>query len=151
MRRKDREITEIREIEDILQKGQVCHLGLSNDDQPYVVPMNYGYSEGYLYLHSATEGQKVDMARKNPRVCFQVDVDVQVTSAAEACGWGCDYKSVIGTGSVKFLEEPEDKAEALNVIMEHYAGQSFEFPPQALARVLVWKISIETMTGKKRG
>lgn len=150
MRRKDREITEIREIEDILQKGQVCHLGLSNDDQPYVVPMNYGYSEGFLYLHSALEGQKADMARKNPRVCFEVDVDVQVTSDPEPCGWGCNYKSVIGTGSVEFLEGPEDKAEALNVIMEHYAGRSFEFPPQALSRILVWKIGVETLTGKKR-
>ena len=151
MRRKDREITDINEIGSILQQGQVCHLGLTVEDQPYVVPMNYGYREGYLYLHSALEGQKVDMARKNPRVCFEVDVEVQVTSDPEPCGWGCNYRSVIGTGSVEFLEDPEDKAEALNVIMQHYAGQTFEFPPQTLSRVLVWKIIIETLTGKKRG
>lgn len=151
MRRKDREITEIKELEAILEKGTVCHLGLSNDDQPYVVPMNYGYNNGYLYLHSALEGLKADMAKKNPKVCFQVDTDVEIISSPEACEWGCRYKSVIGTGSVEFPADPEQKAEALNIIMAHYSGKTFEFPPQALARVLVWKVKVDTLTGKKCG
>ncbi|HPI98048.1 MAG TPA: pyridoxamine 5'-phosphate oxidase family protein [Synergistales bacterium] len=149
MRLKDREITDVKEMESILERGQVCHLGLSMDGQPYVVPMNYGYRDGYLYLHSAPIGQKVDMARKNPRVCFEVDVDVEVFSDPEPCEWGCRYQSVIGTGWVEFLEKMEDKSEALNVLMEHYAGKSFEFPPQALSRVLVWKVKVDTLTGKK--
>lgn len=149
MRRQDREITEIKEIEEILQKGQVCHLGLSNDDQPYVVPMNYGYRDGYLYLHSAPMGQKVDMAMKNPKVCFQVDVDVEVFSDPEPCEWGCKYKSVIGTGWVEFPEKLEEKTEALNVLMEHYSGKTFEFPPQAISRVLVWKVKVDSISGKK--
>lgn len=149
MRRSDREVTDIQEIEAILKKGQVCHLGLSNDGQPYVVPMNYGYRDGYLYMHSALEGQKVDMARKNPKVCFQVDVDVKVVSNPEACAWGCKYRSVIGTGVIEFLEDAGEKAEALNVVMEHYAGKTFEFPPQALARVMVWKVKVGSLTGKQ--
>lgn len=150
MRRQDREITEISEIEEILRKGQVCHIGLSCGDQPYVVPMNYGYRDGYLYLHSAPEGQKVDMARKNPKICFQVDVDTEVVSGPEACNWSCKYRSVIGTGRVEFPEKIEEKAEALNVLMEHYSGKTFEFPPQAISRVLIWKVKVDSITGKKK-
>jgi hypothetical protein len=150
MRRSDREITDINEIEEILQKGQVCHLGLSYNDQPYVVPMNYGYRDGYLYLHSASEGQKVDMARKNPKICFEVDIDAEVySSGPEACNWSSRYRSVIGTGRVEFPENVEEKAEALNVMMEHYAGKTFEIPPQAIARILVWKVKVDSITGKK--
>lgn len=150
MRRHEKEITDISEIEEILQKGQVCHIGLSNDGQPYVVPMNYGYRDGYLYLHSASEGQKVDMARKNPKICFEVDIDGEVySSGPESCNWSCKYRSVIGTGRVEFTEKAEEKAEALNVMMEHYSGKTFEFSPQAISRVLIWKVKVDRITGKK--
>jgi hypothetical protein len=112
MRRHEKEITDISEIEEILQKGQVCHIGLSNDGQPYVVPMNYGYRDGYLYLHSAPVGQKVDMARKNPKICFEVDIDGEVySSGPESCNWSCKYRSIISTGR---MESPE-KAEEIGI------------------------------------
>jgi hypothetical protein len=120
MRRHEKEITDISEIEEILQKGQVCHIGLSNDGQPYVVPMNYGYRDGYLYLHSAPVGQKVDMARKNPKICFEVDIDGEVySSGPESCNWSCKYRSIISTGR---MESPE-KAEEMGI----YASSEMDF------------------------
>lgn len=65
VRRKDKEITNRAEIEGILKKAFICHLGLSDGDLPYVVPMNYGYEDGHIYLHCATEGKKLDIIKKN--------------------------------------------------------------------------------------
>ena len=43
MRRKDREVTDIRQIENIIEKTKVVHIGIIDDGVPYVVPMQYGY------------------------------------------------------------------------------------------------------------
>ena len=62
--RREREITDIEEIIKILEKENIIHIGLVDGDEPYVVPMNYGFTmeNGKLtiYLHGATEGKKLD-------------------------------------------------------------------------------------------
>ena len=64
MRRKDREITDIHKIEKILSSAKYLHLGVLDDEYPYVVPLHYGYqiNGGKLtfYVHSAKEGHKLD-------------------------------------------------------------------------------------------
>ncbi len=64
MRRSDREIQSKVVIEEILKEGFVCHLGLVDGDQPYVVPLNYAYKDGFVYVHSASSGRKLDLIRK---------------------------------------------------------------------------------------
>ena len=78
MRKKEREITDIGEIEKIIRKATVCRLGLALNDVPYVVPLSFGYADKTLYLHGAKEGKKLDIIRQNNRVCFEVDVDSEV-------------------------------------------------------------------------
>ena len=72
--RRELQITDINEIKEILDKGTVLHLGLVDGDEPYVVPMNYGYTlvDGKLtiYLHGATAGRKLDIMRVNPKIFF---------------------------------------------------------------------------------
>ncbi|SRR6056297_23296 len=149
MRKSDREITDIQEIEEILNKGKVCSIAFCNEGRPYVVPMNYGYRDSELYLHSALSGKKVDLAQKNPGVCCTVYLEEKIISSAEPCEWTCNYRSVIADGEVEFLSGEKEKSEGLNVLMEHYAGKSFEFPAEALSRVLVWRVRLSNITGKK--
>ena len=101
MRRKDREITDIETIRSILDKAKVLHLAMIDGDRPYVVPLHYGYTlqEGRLtlYLHSAKEGRKLDVLRKNDRVAFVLETDVSLISGGElACKYGSAYASVMG-------------------------------------------------------
>ena len=75
MRRSDKEITERSEMDEILGRASICHLGLNDGGECYVVPVNYGYDGGCLYVHSAREGRKIDILRADKRVSFTVYAD----------------------------------------------------------------------------
>ena len=152
MRRKDKEIQDADEIIGIIQKASVCRLGLCCDNVPYVVPLSFGYRGGCLYFHSAKQGKKMDMIRANPRVCFEIDMGVEAIEADQPCDWGMKYESVIGFGRASVLEDPEEKKQGLNVIMEHYSPR----PPQpyaesVLEHTAVVRVQVEEMTGKRSG
>ncbi len=149
MRRKEREIKDQKEIERILKACSVCRLAMVDEDRPYLVPMNFGYRDGALYLHSAREGKKIDLIRKNPHVCFEVDEIIGFRKAERACDWGVEYESVIGSGIAVFLAGPEEKRRALDTIMAHYSDGAYDYPDSMLERTRVIQIEIEKMTGKK--
>ncbi len=150
MRRKDREITNQAEIEAVLKKAFVCHLGLADGDQPYVVPMNYGYEDGHIYLHGADEGKKIDILKKNDKVCFEMELFQSeiIKGGDQPCDWGTAFRSVIGFGTAKLLENVEDKTRALNVILKAHDDRSFTFPEEMLKMTAVIDITIREMTGK---
>jgi len=151
MRKKEREITDLSEIEGIIQKAKVCRVAFVDGTGPYIVPVNFGYERGALYVHGADAGHKIEILKKNNRVCFEMDEDVEIRSAEKACKFSLKYRSVIGTGKVRFLEKDEEKARALNVIMRHYSDRDFSFSKPDLDSVLVWKIEIDSLSGKKAG
>jgi len=94
MRRNEREIYDREEMEAIIQRAQVCRIGLSEKDVPYIVPMDFGYEGNCLYFHCASEGKKLDMIRQNSKVCFEMDIDHQmVKPAGRPCGWSAKYRS----------------------------------------------------------
>jgi hypothetical protein len=149
MRRRDREITDISVMESIIRGSSVCRMGLCDGGRPYVVPMNFGYRDGKVFMHSAMEGEKLDIIRKNPDVCLVFETDLEIVRAEEACSFSMKYRSVIARGRASIQEEAADKAYGLNVIMDHYTGKEFEFPAQVLQRIVVITVDIEEMTGKQ--
>ncbi|HEX2951362.1 MAG TPA: pyridoxamine 5'-phosphate oxidase family protein [Armatimonadota bacterium] len=151
MRRKDREITDKNEINEILQQASVLHLGLVDGTTPYVVPMNFGFDGECIYLHSALEGRKIDILRQNPCVCFTVTSDFAVIPAEVGCKWSARYRSVMGNGRAVFVENREEKIAALDSLMRKFTTQSFPYQQAVLARTAIIKISIEQLTGKKAG
>jgi len=149
MRRRDREITDAEKLKEILKKSTVCHLGLADGGEPYVVPVNFGYDNGCIYFHSAQSGHKIDLLKKNPRVCFEVDTDLQILKT-EKNNCQVNYRSLIGRGKAVFLENAEEKARALKVIMRQCAGFEYDIPSY-LDRTAVVRIEIESLTGKQAG
>jgi nitroimidazol reductase NimA-like FMN-containing flavoprotein (pyridoxamine 5'-phosphate oxidase superfamily) len=149
LRRKEKEITDIKEIESIIQQSQVCRLALADEGLPYIVPLCFGYKNKMLYFHSAKEGQKIDILRRNRQVCFEFDIDARVRSGKTACAWGMGYKSVIGYGTASLVEDPEEKQKALDIIMRQYSEGEFEYSAKNLAEMLVIKVDVSAMTGKK--
>jgi len=153
MRRKEREITGIDEIEAIILRCAVCRIALADNNIPYIVAMNFGYSGGdekKLLFHSADSGKKIDMIRKNNFVCFEMDTDHQLNQGMEACDFNMKYSSVIGWGNISIVKDEEEKREGLNSIMKHYTNQvPSGYRKEAFDRTTVLKLVISTMTGKK--
>ena len=149
MRRRDKEITDIGEIEGIIKKAICCRIGLVDSEEPYIVPVCFGYERNVLYFHSDLEGQKIELIKRNKKVCFEIDTDVEVVRAEEPCSWTMKYKSVIGVGRAHILENDEEKAHGLRVIMKHYSEGESGFPKSKLESVLVLRVDIERVTGKQ--
>ena len=139
------------EIESIIKKADVCRLGLSDNNIPYIVPLNFGYKENCLYFHTAKVGKKMDMIKINNMVCFELDIDHEVIRAENPCDWNMKFQSVIGYGKAFVLTDAEEKRQALDVIIEHYSGQTDEYAEKLVDRLAVIKVEIESMTGKKSG
>jgi nitroimidazol reductase NimA-like FMN-containing flavoprotein (pyridoxamine 5'-phosphate oxidase superfamily)/GNAT superfamily N-acetyltransferase len=149
MRRKEQEIRDPALLQAILEQATICRIAMVDDGEPYIVPMNYGYAGGCLYMHTAQEGRKIDLLRRNPRVCFEVELGVEVVPNERACGWATQYTSVIGYGTVAFVP-PEAVRDALDVLMQRHSGRGgWSYQDKALDRVLVLRLEIESMTGKR--
>ena len=151
MRRKDKEISDIATIEEIIRKASVCRVALCDDGRPYVVPLCFGYKDKTLYFHCASEGKKLDTLRKNNNVCFEIDIDYELIKTKEACKCGIKYQSVIGFGKATFIEDIESKREAFDIITRNYYDASFEYPAEAIKNTVIIRVEIESMTGKKSG
>jgi nitroimidazol reductase NimA-like FMN-containing flavoprotein (pyridoxamine 5'-phosphate oxidase superfamily) len=150
MRKVNREIKDNAAIRSIMEEALVCRLGFSDDGAPYVVPMNFGLGENCLYLHCATEGRKLDILRRNNRVCFEMDLLREIKQGKEPCGWSARYESVIGFGRAFIAGDIAEKRFALDRIMKHYGAQGPSvYPDDILAGTLVIRIEIESLTGKR--
>jgi hypothetical protein len=148
MRRKDKEVTDRNAIESIISRARICRVAMADETGPYIVPLCFGFRDNTLYFHSAALGKKTGLLRENPRVCFELDCDTEVRTGAKACDFSMRYRSVIGFGTAAFVEAAAAKREALDIIMNHYAEGTFDYPDTAVNRISVFKIEIDTMTGK---
>ena len=153
MRRKEKEITDKKAIESIMKKATVCRIALSDDNIPYVIPVIFGYRDNALYFHSAPEGKKIDILKRNNNVCFEMDTGVEIKKEPKTpCSGTVIYNSVVGFGKAIFIEDPRKKREALDTIVQHYIpGKSFEYSEDLYNKMIVIKIEISSVTGKKSG
>lgn len=152
MRKPEKEITDIKEIAAVMEKAAVCRIAFVDEDYPYIIPVNFVVRGNRLYFHTGRQGKKIDLLRKNNRVCFEMETDTEVIKGDTPCSWSARYRSVIGFGKAFFLEEAEDKKLALDFLMEKYAGkQTFHYKTEALEKVVIIGIGIEKITGKKSG
>lgn len=154
MTKREFQITDEAQIREILDRAKVLHLGLCVDNEPYVVPMNYGYvmEEGrlVLYLHSAVRGKKLDMIRTNPRVFFEMDCDVTPFEGKVACQYGLTYSSVMGRGTARIIEDVEEKMQAMSILMKTQTEKDFTFNERLVSIVEVIRIDVQEYTAKHR-
>lgn len=152
MRRNDKKIESKEQIDAVIRASEVCRIAYANNNIPYITPVSFGYDGETLFVHTAEEGRKIDFLKKNNYVCFEFETDVStVTDDKVACKWTAAFKSVIGYGRMKGLNNYEEKEYAINEIMKHYSGKSWEFNEKALRNVALWKIEIEELSGKQSG
>ena len=154
MRRKDREVTDRTRMLEILHSCDCCRLGLVDGEEAYIVPMNFGIAEEEgklnLYFHTATEGRKIDLLKKQTIVSFQADTGHRLQSGENAGDFSYYYQCVMGKGIAELLSEPEEKIRGLQSIMSHYSPKrEWNFDMPCLDRVYVIKLTVTDWTCKE--
>lgn len=147
-------IEEKENLEQIIKESSVCSVGIiDKNGLPYVFPMNFGYVDDTLYLHSGNEGIVVESLLKNPNICITFCTDMQLAyhNKEVACSYRLKASSVICRGRVVFIEDLEKKTEAMNILMKQYVSHEFKYSDPAIKNVRIWKVDIEQMTGRQFG
>lgn len=154
MTRRERQVADIEEIIEILEKSKVVHVGMIDGDEPYVVPMNYGYilenGKLTLYLHGAKRGRKIDAIKANPKVFYEMCCDITPFEGEVACKYGITYASIMGRGLATLVEDVEEKKQALSILMKTQTGKDFAFEDKLTTVVSIIKIDTLEFTAKKR-
>jgi nitroimidazol reductase NimA-like FMN-containing flavoprotein (pyridoxamine 5'-phosphate oxidase superfamily) len=87
-----------QEIQNILLSQVLGRLACCDGKQPYVVPVTFTYDGEYIYGQT-NEGTKLNIIRRNPNICFEVDVMTDMRN----------WQSVIVLGTFEELQEEEAK------------------------------------------
>jgi uncharacterized protein len=140
------------EVNQIVNACEACMVAMVDlEGNPYVLPFNFGYSDDRLFIHSGPEGKKIDIWKKNPKVCvsFSSDYKMNVRHENVACSYSMKYKSVLMHGSVLPITDLEEKARVLNIIMQKYSGRAdFTYSNPALVNVAVFEIKVDRVESR---
>ncbi|MEX1383245.1 pyridoxamine 5'-phosphate oxidase family protein [Lutibacter sp.] len=96
-----------KQIEHLLYSLIIGRLGCHANNKTYVVPITYAYDGTYIYGHTK-EGLKIEMMRKNPKVCFEIDAIENMSN----------WRSVIAWGTFEELKTPENREEGMLKLMD---------------------------------
>lgn len=155
MRRKDREVTNVDEIEAIMERCDVCRIAINDEVYPYILPVNFGFERDgdkfAIYIHGSRQGTKHELIKRNNRVSFEMDCQHKLIlpNGDESCNASMTYESVIGQGEMSLLSDDE-KERALSIILNHYHIESKKFNPIHLANTAVFSIKCSSYTAKHR-
>ena len=152
MRKANQEIKDKKVLEEILSQAQICRLAMIDNGEPYLLAFNYGFQNNCIYIHSAPEGRKIDILKRNPKVCFEVEQEARLIKGEEACKWSTLYRSVVGYGKVEIITDFEKKWQALEIIMkQHGYPDKTEFNKKEVDFIIILKLTISSMHGKQSG
>lgn len=150
MLRQEKEIKDPTIIDSVIRSADVCRLAMCANHEPYLVPMCFGYDGDLMYFHCAREGKKIDIIRKNEKVCFELEGQVKIARAGTPCNWSLEYTSIIGFGRASIVENAREKRNALDLIMDHYEGKRpYEYSDKAFDKAAIIKVKIDDMTCKR--
>ena len=150
MGKEERIIGERAEMEGIIRECRVCRLGMVDGDEPYVVPLSFGYDGRNIYFHCGLSGRKLDILRRNPKVCVEFDRLDGMITAERGCGWSMRFRGVLVFGTAVIGESRKEKIRGLDVIMAQYTPGAFTYPDDTLERTGIIRVEVEKMTGRAR-
>jgi len=152
VRRLDKEISDRETISEILEKSLVIRIGLVDKNEAYIVPLNYAYNYGTIYIHSAPEGRKISLIKKCNLVSFETELPFQIIKKEVPCQWSAKYRSVMGRGTITLENDPQVKKHALDLIMKKYGAETeLEYDEKSLSEMIILKLEIISVTGKQSG
>lgn len=154
-------ILRIKSREKMIEFLNSEHIGriasIDRDGYPQVIPMNFAYLDGSVYMHSHTRGEKLDNVARNPRVGFEVDRELEFLPSyfedpRDASVADTLYISVVIKGACSIVSDRGEKALALNGLMAKYQPEGRYEPIRpdmgVVDAVAILKITPEVMHGK---
>jgi nitroimidazol reductase NimA-like FMN-containing flavoprotein (pyridoxamine 5'-phosphate oxidase superfamily) len=141
---------ELEQVESVLQNAVYCHAAFSLEDHPYLVPLNYGYKDGFLFFHSSPHGKKLEILKDNPHISFAAQDRVVLKQGASACKFGMRYASVIGSGTAEIITESSEKEKGLDVILEHYHVDQEKYTQASLDDLVIIRVEIDEFSYKEK-
>lgn len=153
MRRKEREIIDHGAIKNFLEQQQILRIAFCDDDEIYIVPVNYGFiadDDSYVfYFHGAKAGRKYELSQSKPTVGFEIDGCYHFIANEKPCDCTASFQSVIGTGKIELIDDIENKIIGLNAIMNQTADQSeWDYDTKMLDAVAIYKLTVQKISYK---
>jgi nitroimidazol reductase NimA-like FMN-containing flavoprotein (pyridoxamine 5'-phosphate oxidase superfamily) len=146
-------VTNRDEINKIIQSCKTCFLAISENNKPYVLPMNFALEMDTVILHSAQSGRMWEALKTNPNVCINWTLGEELAWQNERVG--CSYrvksKSVLVEGAVEFIDDYDEKYRLLTILMSQYSEREFKFNTPAVKNVGILKVHIEKISAKEFG
>jgi uncharacterized protein len=141
------------EMDVIIRSCKTCYMAMSENDVPYVLPMNFGLDGDYIILHSAQSGRMWETLKKNPRVCINwtLGEDLAWQDVQVGCSYRVKSKTVLIEGTVEFVNDITEKERCMKIIMAQYSEREFAFSAPSLNHVGVIKVKIEKISAKEFG
>lgn len=143
-------IEDRKEIDKIIQSCKTCYLALSDENVPYVLPMNFALDKDTVILHSAQSGRMWETLKKNSKVCINwtTGEDLAWQDVRVGCSYRVKSKSVIVEGEAEIIDDYEEKYNLLKILMQHYSDREFKFNEPAVKNVGIIRVHIQKITGK---
>ena len=141
------------EIDAILKQCKTCYVAMSDNDVPYVLPLNFAMDGDKVILHSAPHGRMWETIKKNPKICINWTLGEELAWQDELVG--CSYrvksKSVIVEGTAGFIEDFEEKERIVKQFMTQYSDLPFKFNAPAIRNVGIILVTIDKLSAKEFG
>lgn len=143
-------------IIDFLNKVQVGHIATRADNQPYITPTLFWYSQEQheIYFHSNVTGHVRSNAEHHPEVCFEASRIGKLLPSNLALEFSMQYESVIAFGKIRVVNDEADKKTVLYGLIEKYfpgmqPGEHYRpITEKELRRTSVYAIAIDKWSGK---
>lgn len=141
------------EINEIIRACKTCFVGMSENNAPYVLPMNFCLDGDTVILHSAQSGRMWETLKANQKVCINwtLGEDLAWQDVQVGCSYRVKSKSVLVEGKVEFVDDFDEKVKCLELLMGQYSEREFKFNAPAVKNVGIIRVKINSITAKEFG
>ena len=148
MYKKERQLP-MDETKALLAQGHHGTLAVNGDGGfPYAVPVNYVYLDGFIYMHSAKYGYKMEAIEKDNRVCFSAILSSEIVPDK----FTAKFESAIATGTISLVDSQEEKHKVLETFIDRFCSAfkegGMKFVKAAFDKTAVLKLTPAELTGK---
>lgn len=152
---KEREITDINEIENVLRSARVCRIALIDGAYPYIVPMLFGYNltgdKLEIYFRCEEKGKKMDLIKASGNAAFEIDKLHDIIRTDHSLGFAAHYHSIAGTGTIEVVTGI-DKITGISLLMKKYLGEipaESKYSEQTLNSCAILKLTADELCCKE--
>lgn len=128
LRNRERNCTNTDKIKHFLEHAQTGFLGLSLEDVPYVIPLNFVWLNNAIYFHGASEGRKITYIENNPFACFTIGESYGTITSPIPAGTDTAYMSVIIEGTMHPVTDLNEATAAMQVMLDKYVPGYYNRP-----------------------